>query len=125
MGTFFRKTMRYFLCFCIVNVYLIKSLEIINQDISDDTIFCSENDDCILICDINNNGNCNGVTMICQNIDNGICKLQCIGNGACQRLSFESKNVKSVQIICGSQNGTYIQYIFLYFIKLISIYIIY
>ena len=81
----FYQKIRYVLCFYNVNVYLIKSLEIINQDISDDTIFCSENDDCILICDINNNGNCNGVTMICQNIDNGICKLQC-------------------QIICGSEN---------------------
>ena len=99
--------MRQSILYFFVNIWLSLSeaIEIINQDISGDTIHCSQNDDCILMCDGNNGGNCARVSMICQNIDSGICKLTCVGYDSCDGLSLTAINVKSVEIICGHGNG--------------------
>ena len=80
-------------------------MEIINQNIAGNTINCTENENCILTCDSHNGGNCANATMICQNVDSGICRLTCIGNSSCLGMSFTAINVNSVEIICGLGNG--------------------
>ena len=81
------------------------STEIINQNITGNTINCTQNDDCILMCDANNGANCAFASMVCQNVDSGICRLTCIGENSCNGLSFTAINANSVEIICGNGNG--------------------
>ena len=84
---------------------LINSLEHINEDISNQDILCGYNDDCIIYCDINNAGNCRNANITCQNSDDGVCELTCIGSDACKDLSIDTVNSRSVKINCGPGIG--------------------
>ena len=95
--------------FCF-GLYLIKSLQISNQDLSGDNIVCDFNDDCIVTCNANQGYYCDGLTLTCQN-HIGLCRLTCIGNGACDGVQLIANHVKSIEISC-SDNG--INILFLY-----------
>ena len=102
------------MCFKVVLLWFfvgLKSLEIINENISNQTITCHTDTDCIITCNSNNNSLCQNTLIICQNINYGECKLTCIGSNTCQNITLTAVNVNSVEIFCGIQNGITILYI--------------
>ena len=96
--------MSFLLCCIGIIVYVLNGLEITDTNLSNSTIICPINDDCIIECDSDNGYSCQKLNLSCQNNINGSCILTCIGNGACHDVILNAINVNHVQITCFEQS---------------------